>query len=156
MCAILEIESKLCICLNCLLYIMYFFIFYFLIFRAFLISGIQSVLLYTNWFWRVNLVLVKLPCLWCSNFFCDASFRWIPPSLPSIKSPEHEKETSTTFAAGRSRVSVLFKKEKLNILRYLIAWNSHVVPMLDISTMGMRLMLDVALLCLESLYWKMK
>ncbi|XXG52616.1 hypothetical protein AAC387_Pa03g0896 [Persea americana] len=31
------------------------------------------------------------------------SGRWVPPSLPIIKSPEHEKETSTTFAAGRSR-----------------------------------------------------
>ncbi|RWR96892.1 protein RRC1-like protein isoform X2 [Cinnamomum micranthum f. kanehirae] len=31
------------------------------------------------------------------------SGRWIPPSLPTVKSPEHEKESSTTFAAGRSR-----------------------------------------------------
>ncbi|KAJ6836808.1 protein RRC1-like isoform X1 [Iris pallida] len=31
------------------------------------------------------------------------SGRWIPPSLPPIRSPEHEKESATTFAAGRSR-----------------------------------------------------
>ncbi|KAF8407278.1 hypothetical protein HHK36_006405 [Tetracentron sinense] len=31
------------------------------------------------------------------------SGRWIPPLLPLIKSPEHEKESGTTFAAGRSR-----------------------------------------------------
>ncbi|KAJ4952060.1 hypothetical protein NE237_028892 [Protea cynaroides] len=31
------------------------------------------------------------------------SGRWIPPSLPVTKSPEHEKESGTTFAAGRSR-----------------------------------------------------
>ncbi|XP_077216391.1 protein RRC1-like [Tasmannia lanceolata] len=31
------------------------------------------------------------------------SGRWVPPSLPPIKSPEHEKESTTTFAAGRSR-----------------------------------------------------
>ncbi|KAJ0090699.1 hypothetical protein Patl1_12602 [Pistacia atlantica] len=32
------------------------------------------------------------------------SGRWIPPPLPIAKSPEHEKESGTTFAAGRSRV----------------------------------------------------
>ncbi|XP_044464662.1 protein RRC1 isoform X2 [Mangifera indica] len=31
------------------------------------------------------------------------SGRWIPPPLPIAKSPEHEKESGTTFAAGRSR-----------------------------------------------------
>eukprot|EP01018_Ginkgo_biloba_P038453 Gb_01264 [translate_table: standard] len=34
------------------------------------------------------------------------SLRWIPPPLPqqtSSKSPEHEKDSGTTFAAGRSR-----------------------------------------------------
>ncbi|XP_028790035.1 protein RRC1 isoform X1 [Neltuma alba] len=31
------------------------------------------------------------------------SGRWIPPSLPSTKSPEHEKESGSTHAAGRSR-----------------------------------------------------
>ncbi|XP_041016926.1 protein RRC1-like isoform X2 [Juglans microcarpa x Juglans regia] len=31
------------------------------------------------------------------------SGRWIPPPLPSVKSPEHEKESGSTFAAGRSR-----------------------------------------------------
>ncbi|XP_043704862.1 protein RRC1-like isoform X2 [Telopea speciosissima] len=31
------------------------------------------------------------------------SGRWIPPPLPATKSPEHEKESGTTFAAGRSR-----------------------------------------------------
>ncbi|KAF8392994.1 hypothetical protein HHK36_021235 [Tetracentron sinense] len=31
------------------------------------------------------------------------SGRWIPPPLPLIKSPEQEKESGTTFAAGRSR-----------------------------------------------------
>ncbi|MCL7022535.1 hypothetical protein MKW94_006788 [Papaver nudicaule] len=31
------------------------------------------------------------------------SGRWISPPLPAIKSPEHEKEAGTTFAAGRSR-----------------------------------------------------
>ncbi|KAJ4958328.1 hypothetical protein NE237_025439 [Protea cynaroides] len=31
------------------------------------------------------------------------SGRWIPPLLPATKSPEHEKEAGTTFAAGRSR-----------------------------------------------------
>jgi U2-associated protein SR140 len=29
-------------------------------------------------------------------------FRWVPPALPSSRSPEREKES--TFAAGRSRV----------------------------------------------------
>ncbi|KAL9442858.1 hypothetical protein AB3S75_016258 [Citrus x aurantiifolia] len=31
------------------------------------------------------------------------SGRWIPPALPTSKSPEHEKESGTTYAAGRSR-----------------------------------------------------
>ncbi|XP_048331356.2 protein RRC1 [Ziziphus jujuba] len=31
------------------------------------------------------------------------SGRWIPPPLPTVKSPEHEKESGTTYAAGRSR-----------------------------------------------------
>ncbi|KAB1213532.1 U2 snRNP-associated SURP motif-containing protein [Morella rubra] len=31
------------------------------------------------------------------------SGRWIPPPLPTVKSPEHEKESGSTFAAGRSR-----------------------------------------------------
>ncbi|KAI3912764.1 hypothetical protein MKW92_040916, partial [Papaver armeniacum] len=31
------------------------------------------------------------------------SGRWISPPLPAVKSPEHEKEAGTTFAAGRSR-----------------------------------------------------
>ncbi|XP_028962572.1 protein RRC1 isoform X3 [Malus domestica] len=31
------------------------------------------------------------------------SGRWIPPPLPTVKSPEHEKEAGTTYAAGRSR-----------------------------------------------------
>ncbi|XP_044471685.1 protein RRC1-like isoform X2 [Mangifera indica] len=31
------------------------------------------------------------------------SGRWIPPHLPVAKSPEHEKESGATFAAGRSR-----------------------------------------------------
>ncbi|WOK95045.1 protein RRC1 [Canna indica] len=31
------------------------------------------------------------------------SGRWIPPSLPAIRSPEHDKESTSTFAAGRSR-----------------------------------------------------
>ncbi|XP_010278203.1 PREDICTED: protein RRC1-like isoform X2 [Nelumbo nucifera] len=31
------------------------------------------------------------------------SGRWIPPPLPQVKSPDHEKESGTTFAAGRSR-----------------------------------------------------
>ncbi|KAG6649734.1 hypothetical protein I3843_07G226100 [Carya illinoinensis] len=31
------------------------------------------------------------------------SGRWIPPPLPLVKSPEHEKESGSTFAAGRSR-----------------------------------------------------
>ncbi|KAF7833726.1 protein RRC1-like isoform X1 [Senna tora] len=31
------------------------------------------------------------------------SGRWIPPSLPTAKSPEHEKESGSTHAAGRSR-----------------------------------------------------
>ncbi|XP_031279577.1 protein RRC1-like isoform X1 [Pistacia vera] len=31
------------------------------------------------------------------------SGRWMPPPLPIAKSPEHEKESGTTFAAGRSR-----------------------------------------------------
>uniref|UniRef100_A0A5B7A524 Putative U2 snRNP-associated SURP motif-containing protein isoform X1 n=1 Tax=Davidia involucrata TaxID=16924 RepID=A0A5B7A524_DAVIN len=31
------------------------------------------------------------------------SGRWIPPALPTVKSPEHEKESGTTYAAGRSR-----------------------------------------------------
>lgn len=31
------------------------------------------------------------------------SGRWIPPPLPIARSPEHEKESGTTFAAGRSR-----------------------------------------------------
>lgn len=31
------------------------------------------------------------------------SGRWIPPSLPAIRSPEREKESTSTYAAGRSR-----------------------------------------------------
>ncbi|KAE8677809.1 hypothetical protein F3Y22_tig00111495pilonHSYRG00018 [Hibiscus syriacus] len=31
------------------------------------------------------------------------SGRWVPPPLPTTKSPEHEKEPSATYAAGRSR-----------------------------------------------------
>ncbi|XP_002515412.2 protein RRC1 [Ricinus communis] len=31
------------------------------------------------------------------------SGRWIPPSLPTAKSPEHEKESGNTYAAGKSR-----------------------------------------------------
>ncbi|XP_052204072.1 protein RRC1 isoform X2 [Diospyros lotus] len=31
------------------------------------------------------------------------SGRWVPPSLPTAKSPELEKESGTTYAAGRSR-----------------------------------------------------
>ncbi|KAJ4834341.1 Protein rrc1 [Turnera subulata] len=31
------------------------------------------------------------------------SGRWIPPPLPTPKSPEHEKESGSTYAAGRSR-----------------------------------------------------
>ncbi|CAK9141325.1 unnamed protein product [Ilex paraguariensis] len=31
------------------------------------------------------------------------SGRWMPPSLPTAKSPEHEKESGATYAAGRSR-----------------------------------------------------
>ncbi|XP_057949873.1 protein RRC1 isoform X1 [Malania oleifera] len=31
------------------------------------------------------------------------SGRWMPPPLPVARSPEHEKESGTTFAAGRSR-----------------------------------------------------
>ncbi|WCJ32260.1 RNA recognition motif (RRM)-containing protein [Euphorbia peplus] len=31
------------------------------------------------------------------------SGRWIPPSLPSAKSPEHVKESGNTYAAGKSR-----------------------------------------------------
>ncbi|GMJ15828.1 reduced red-light responses in cry1cry2 background 1 [Hibiscus trionum] len=31
------------------------------------------------------------------------SGRWIPPPLPAAKSPEHEKDSSATYAAGRSR-----------------------------------------------------
>ncbi|KAJ6329894.1 hypothetical protein OIU76_008674 [Salix suchowensis] len=31
------------------------------------------------------------------------SGRWVPPSLPTAKSPEHEKESGSTYAAGRSR-----------------------------------------------------
>ncbi|KAG0472334.1 hypothetical protein HPP92_016880 [Vanilla planifolia] len=31
------------------------------------------------------------------------SGRWVPPSLPTPRSPEHEKDSSSTYAAGRSR-----------------------------------------------------
>uniref|UniRef100_A0A2P2MP01 U2 snRNP-associated SURP motif-containing protein n=1 Tax=Rhizophora mucronata TaxID=61149 RepID=A0A2P2MP01_RHIMU len=31
------------------------------------------------------------------------SGRWIPPPLPMAKSPDHEKDSSSTYAAGRSR-----------------------------------------------------
>ncbi|KAF6176513.1 hypothetical protein GIB67_007896 [Kingdonia uniflora] len=31
--------------------------------------------------------------------------RWIPPPLPLSKSPEHEKESGATYAAGRSKAS---------------------------------------------------
>ncbi|XVE71278.1 hypothetical protein DITRI_Ditri10aG0138300 [Diplodiscus trichospermus] len=31
------------------------------------------------------------------------SGRWVPPPLPTTKSPEHEKDSATTYAAGRSR-----------------------------------------------------
>ena len=33
-------------------------------------------------------------------------FRWIPPPLPTAKSPDLEKESGATYAAGRSRVFV--------------------------------------------------
>ncbi|XP_017983016.1 PREDICTED: protein RRC1 isoform X1 [Theobroma cacao] len=31
------------------------------------------------------------------------SGRWVPPPLPTTKSPEHEKDSTATYAAGRSR-----------------------------------------------------
>ncbi|GMI83859.1 reduced red-light responses in cry1cry2 background 1 [Hibiscus trionum] len=31
------------------------------------------------------------------------SGRWVPPPLPTTKSPEHEKESTATYAAGRNR-----------------------------------------------------
>ncbi|KAK8624604.1 hypothetical protein V6N13_089496 [Hibiscus sabdariffa] len=31
------------------------------------------------------------------------SGRWVPPPLPTAKSPEHEKESTVTYAAGRSK-----------------------------------------------------
>ncbi|CAI0438568.1 unnamed protein product [Linum tenue] len=31
------------------------------------------------------------------------SGRWMPPPLPTVKSPEHEKDAGTTYAAGKSR-----------------------------------------------------
>ncbi|CDP07871.1 unnamed protein product [Coffea canephora] len=31
------------------------------------------------------------------------SGRWIPPSLPTVKGPEHEKDGGSTYAAGKSR-----------------------------------------------------
>ncbi|XVE53516.1 hypothetical protein DITRI_Ditri03aG0009500 [Diplodiscus trichospermus] len=31
------------------------------------------------------------------------SGRWVPPPLPTAKSPEHEKDSTATYAAGRSR-----------------------------------------------------
>ncbi|KAK4786488.1 hypothetical protein SAY86_003177 [Trapa natans] len=31
------------------------------------------------------------------------SGRWVPPPLPTARSPEHEKESGSTYAAGRSR-----------------------------------------------------
>ncbi|XWS70514.1 hypothetical protein CRYUN_Cryun03dG0054300 [Craigia yunnanensis] len=31
------------------------------------------------------------------------SGRWVPPPLPATKSPEHEKDSTATYAAGRSR-----------------------------------------------------
>jgi len=34
----------------------------------------------------------------------DMIFRWLPPPLPTAKSPDLEKESSSTYAAGRSRV----------------------------------------------------
>ena len=35
-------------------------------------------------------------------------FRWVPPSLPTEKSPDPEKESGATYAAGRSRVVLHF------------------------------------------------
>ncbi|XWS72772.1 hypothetical protein CRYUN_Cryun02cG0069400 [Craigia yunnanensis] len=32
------------------------------------------------------------------------SGRWVPPPLPTTKSPEHEKDSTVTYAAGRSRL----------------------------------------------------
>ncbi|KAI4381005.1 hypothetical protein MLD38_007124 [Melastoma candidum] len=31
------------------------------------------------------------------------SGRWVPPPLPTVRSPDHDKETGSTYAAGRSR-----------------------------------------------------
>lgn len=44
--------------------------------------------------------------------------RWIPPSLPTAKSPDHEKEAGSTYAAGRSRVSLTVKSMNRVILFY--------------------------------------
>uniref|UniRef100_A0A2P2MP22 RNA recognition motif-containing family protein n=3 Tax=Rhizophora mucronata TaxID=61149 RepID=A0A2P2MP22_RHIMU len=35
--------------------------------------------------------------------FSIFNIRWIPPPLPTAKSPDHEKDSSSTYAAGRSR-----------------------------------------------------
>lgn len=49
---------------------------------------------------------INLLC--CINCLILRAFaRWMPPPLPIAKSPEHEKESGTTFAAGRSRVLVI-------------------------------------------------
>lgn len=39
-------------------------------------------------------------------YVCMLFFRWIPPSLPTAKSPDLEKESGATYAAGRSRVFI--------------------------------------------------
>ena len=48
--------------------------------------------------------------------------RWIPPSLPTAKSPDHEKETGSTYAAGRSRVSLSVK-----FMNWIILFYTHSV-----------------------------
>lgn len=44
--------------------------------------------------------------------------RWMPPPLPTAKSPDHEKESGSTYAAGRSRVSLSVKFKNRIILFY--------------------------------------
>lgn len=42
--------------------------------------------------------------------------RWMPPPLPTAKSPEHEKESGSTYAAGRSRVQCHLEFSKVILI----------------------------------------
>lgn len=55
-------------------------------------------------------------------------FRWIPPSLPIAKSPDLEKESGATYAAGRSRVIFFSVLLRNGFSIHIFSWFNLVVP----------------------------